>query len=667
MPAYSPERLKYLSLLSERYASRQALRAQIISLGASLSLPKGTEHFMSDIHGEYEAFCHIMNNCSGVVREKVTLWLGDDLSGREVSELCTLIYYPREKLAQLHQQGATTPDWYRKQLGRLVYLARMLSSKYPRTRVRQAMPEAYAYILDELLHAQSDEVRRKPDGRERLDQMGRISPIAERSPAQASCLGWAGYEDDNQHHYHENITDTLIDVGSGDGFIMALAAMIKTLAVDRLHVVGDIFDRGPRADSVMDILMNHHAIDIEWGNHDILWMGAASGSQVCIAAVVRNCLSYSNMEILENGYGIPLRPLALFAEKLYPELTPEQAALEAVTIMMFKLEGQAIRRNPSFGMDDRLLLDKMDREGLTVEIDGKTWPLRSRSLPTVSPEDAYVLTAEEQRVIDGLTEAFRQSTRLRAHIDFLYARGRLYRRYNGNLLFHGCVPMAEDGSFLVKEIEGKRLSGRALMDREDAIARRAFYEGDQAALDFMWYLWCGDDSPLCGRHITTFARFFVADEQAWKEPRNAYYIHCNQEESCVRILEEFGLTGSDSRIINGHTPIRVTHGESPLKAGGRLVVIDGGFCRAYQKTTGIAGYTLIANSHGMRLMSHQPFTTIEDALSSGRDIHSQSLEFYTYTHRQRVQDTDAGKRMRERVEDLKDLLRACDAGEIHLE
>jgi len=343
MPVYSPERLKYLSLLSERYASRQALRAEIINLGATLSLPKGTEHFMSDIHGEFEAFCHIMNNCSGVVREKVTLWLGDDLSGREVNELCTLIYYPREKLKQLHQQGTINPDWYRKQLGRLVYLARMLSSKYPRIQVRRAMPEAYAYILDELLHAQSD-------------------------------------EDDNQHHYHENITDTLIDVGSGDGFITALATVIKYLAVDRLHVVGDIFDRGPRADSVMDILMHHHSIDIEWGNHDILWMGAASGSQVCIAAVVRNCLSYNNMEILENGYGIPLRPLALFAEKLYPELTPEQAALEAITIMMFKLEGQVIRRNPSFGMDDRLLLDKIDREQQTVDIDGKTWPLRPRKL-----------------------------------------------------------------------------------------------------------------------------------------------------------------------------------------------------------------------------------------------------------------------------------------------
>ena len=625
----SAERVKYLSLLAEQYPSRQALCTEIINLGGVLSLPRGTEHFISDIHGEYEAFCHLMNNCSGVVREKVSLWLGDELTPQEISELCTLIYYPRQSLKQLHRQGVITPDWYRCQLRRLVILARVLSSKYTRSRVRQAMPDAYAGILDELLHAQPD-------------------------------------EDDNQHHYHKTITDTLIDVGSGDDFIVALAKLIKHLAVARLHVVGDIFDRGPRADSIMDILMSHYSIDIEWGNHDILWMGAAAGSLACIAGVVRNSLSYNNTQVLENGYGIPLRPLALFAEKLYPGMSPEQAALEAVTVLMFKLEGQLIRRNPSFGMDNRLLLHKLDREHGTVVIDGVTWPTQSRQLPTVDPADPYALTAEETEVMEGLREAFRHSLRLHSHIDFLYTRGRLYRRYNGNLLFHGCVPMNEDGSFLVKEIEGEKLSGRRLMDREDSIARRAFYEGDQAALDFMWYLWCGDDSPLCGRKITTFARYFVPDQAAWHEPRNAYYRYCNEEAHCERILNEFDLTSHESRIINGHTPIRVSHGESPLKAGGRLVVIDGGFCKASQKTTGIAGYTLIANSHGMRLMSHQPFTTIQDALSSGRDIHSQSFEFHSYGHRQRVRDTDEGKRLQERVDDLKDLLEASTAGLIHL-
>ena len=343
------------------------------------------------------------------------------------------------------------------------------------------------------------------------------------------------------------------------------------------------------------------------------------------------------------------------------------AALEAVTVMMFKLEGQLIARHPDWGMDHRLLLDKIDRETNTLTLDGQTWPLKIKRLPTVDPANPYALTPEEEQVMAGLKDAVSQSMRLRAHIDFLYTRGRLYRRYNGNLLFHGCVPMTEDGSFLVKEIEGEALSGRALMDREDAIARRAFYEGDQSALDFMWYLWCGDDSPLCGRKTTTFARWIIPNEAAWKEPRNAYYTWCNDEEACIRILAEFGLTGEESRIINGHTPIRVTRGESPLKAGGRLVVIDGGFCRAYQKTTGIAGYTLIANSHGLRLMSHQPFTTIEDALASGRDIHSQPFEFYTWDRRQRIADTDKGIKMQERVEDLKDLLEACDAGLIDLQ
>ena len=627
--SYSPERVKYLNLLSEQFPTRQALYTEIINVSAVLSLPKGTEHFMSDLHGEYEAFCHIMNNCSGVVREKVNLWLGQQLNQREVSELCTLIYYPREKLRLLREEGALSHEWYLSRLTQLVYLARMLSSKYTRDKVRRAMPQEYASILDELLHAQSD-------------------------------------EDDNQHHYHHTIMDALIDIGSADGFLQALATLIKHLAVDRLHVVGDIFDRGPRADSIMDILMNHHSIDIEWGNHDILWMGAASGSLPCVAAVVRNSLSYNNTEILENGYGIPLRPLALFAEKLYPALKPEKAALEAVTIMMFKLEGQLIRRNPSFGMDERLLLDKLNREDGTVVIDGKAWPYIQRPLPTVDPADPYALTSEEEQVIQGLADAFRQSPRLRAHIDFLYAAGRLYRCYNGNLLFHGCVPMTESGDFHVRELEGQKLSGKALMDYADRTARRAYYQGDQAALDFMWYLWCGDDSPLCGRHIQTFARFFVADEEAWKEPRNPYYRHYNDEQVCTRILAEFGLRDPESRIINGHTPIRVTHGESPLKAGGKLIVIDGGFCRAYQKTTGIAGYTLIANSHGMRLMSHQPFTDLKDALASGRDIHSQSFQFAAYPRRLRIRDTDQGKRLQERVEDLKDLLAACRAGVVNL-
>ncbi len=629
MEVMTAERLKYLNLLAEQFHSEQELCTEIINLSGILSLPKGTEHFMSDIHGEYESFCHIMNNCSGVIREKVTLWLGDNMTGAEVSELCTLIYYPREKLKLLEDEKKVTPEWYQTQMGRLVYLARMLSGKYTRSRVRKAMPEAYAGILDELLHAQTD-------------------------------------EDDNRHQYHQSILDTLIAIGSGDDFIIVLADLIKYLAVDRLHVVGDIFDRGARADSIMDILMRHHSIDIEWGNHDILWMGAAAGSEACVAGVVRNCLQYRNMEILENSYGIPLRPLALFAEKLYPEMETDQAALEAITIMMFKLEGQLIRRNSDFGMESRLLLDKIDLDSGTVCIDDTTWPLLPRRLPTLNKEDHYALTDEEQQVISGLRDSFRQSLRLRSHISFLYTRGRLYRRYNGNLLFHGCVPMNEDGSFHEKCLEGQRLSGPELMSYADRMARRAFYEGDQKALDFMWYLWCGDDSPLCGRHVTTFARFFVQDKEAWHEPRNPYYNYCNNEQDCLRILTAFGLNET-GHIINGHTPIRVIRGESPLKAGGRLIVIDGGFCRAYQKTTGIAGYTLISNSHGMRLMSHQPFSTFEEALNDGRDIRSQSLSFVTYPSRLHTRDTDNGKRLQERVEDLKALLSAARDGLVNLQ
>jgi len=627
---YSPERIKYLNLLAEQFPTFQALCTEIINLGAILNLPKGTEHFMSDLHGEYEAFCHILNNCSGVVREKVQMWLGDKLTEHEMDELCTLIYYPHEKLKMLKREGIATDQWYHENLANLIYLAKMLSSKYTRSKVRKAMPQAYAYILDELLHAQSD-------------------------------------EGDNQQRYHQVIVDTLIDIGNGKAFVEALAALIKRLAVDRLHVVGDIFDRGPRADSIMEMLMNHHSVDLEWGNHDILWMGAASGCLPCVAAVVRNSLSYSNMEILENGYGIPLRPLALFAEKLYPELDPEKAALEAISVMMFKLEGQLIRRNPQFEMEKRMLLDKIDPAKWTVTIEGREWELKKRTLPTVDWNDPYTLTPEETQVIEGLRDAFLQSPRLRSHIDFLYVRGRLYRRYNDNLLFHGCVPLEENGDFKVKMFRGRALSGKKLMDFADAMARKAFYSNRPDAVDFMWYLWCGDDSPVCGRTMKTFARFFIEDKEAWKEPQDPYYDYCNNPDFCLKILEDFEMNPQRSRIINGHTPIRVSRGESPIKANGKLIVIDGGFCKAYQKTTGIAGYTLIGNSHGMRMMSHQPFTTLTDALDRNTDIQSQSYEFVVYQHRRMVRDTDNGRRLQERIDDLKDLLNACRSGQVNMQ
>ena len=630
------DRQKYLQLMAEQFDTVEDLCTEITRIRAQLSLPKGTEHFMSDIHGEYEAFCHIMNNCSGVIREKVDLWLGDRLTPEEADALCTLIYYPEAILKQLHAEGEIPADWYREQVERLSLLARLLSSKYTRDKVRRAMPAKWAFILDELLHFQSDE------------------------------NAAATEQEDNQRRYHHALVDAVIATRSGDGLIEALAGLIKRLAVNRLHVVGDIFDRGPRADSIMDILMQHHAVDIEWGNHDILWMGAASGSEACIAAVVRNALAYGNMTILERGYGIPLRELTLFAEKTYPELPLEKAQVHAIQVMMFKLEGQLIRRNPDFGLEDRLLLHKLNRSSYTVEMDGRVWDVKELPLPTVSPADPYALSPEEETVMKGLRAAFRHSLRLHEHVSFLYTRGWMYRAFNGNLLFHGCVPLNADGTFLRKTLEGREYSGKAFMDYCDRVARQAFHQGDRYSLDFMWYLWCGTDSPVCGRNVKTFARAFIADESAWHEPRNPYYTWYNEEEKCREILAEFGLTGEDCRIVNGHTPVRVSHGESPLKAGGRLVVIDGGFCRAYQKTTGIAGYTLIANSHGMRLMSHQPFTSLKDAQRNGTDIHSQSYVFAAYPKRRYNRDTDHGKVLRERMDDLVELLNVVGQGLITL-
>ncbi len=630
------ERLKYLQLLGERYASVEALCTEITRLSAQLSLPKGTEHFMSDIHGEYEAFCHIMNNCSGVIREKVEQWLGGQLTHTEADELCTLIYYPQAVLRKRQQQAEPLEDWYRQQTHHLVYLAKMLSSKYTREKVRREMSAEWAFLIDELMHFQDDENAIQTE------------------------------QDRNRLKYHDAIVDSVIRTESIDGLLIALTDLIKHLAVDRLHVVGDIFDRGPRADSIMDILIHHPSVDIEWGNHDILWMGAAAGSEVCIFGVLRNSLAHGNTVILERGYGIPLRSLALAAQGLYPGLTADQAALHFINIVLFKLEGQLIRRNPDFGMESRLLLHLADFEKGTITIDGHEWPLKRLPCDTVNREAPYELTEEESAVVRELRHSFTHSIRLRSHIDFLYRRGWMYRAFNGNLMYHGCIPMNQDGGFREIHLHGQSLSGKRLMDYADQMARRAFYSHDQLALDFMWYLWCGVDSPVCGREVKTFERAFIPDEAAWHEPRNAYYTWYNDEDCCVRILKEFGLEGPFAHIINGHTPIRVTHGESPLKAGGRLIVIDGGFCRAYQKTTGIAGYTLIANSHGMRLMSHQPFTSLREAQESGQDIHSQSFEFTVYPSRRYIRDTDYGHRLSARIDDLTDLLRACRAGQIHL-
>lgn len=623
---------RYLELLAEKYPTEQAVSREIINLTAILSLPKGTEHFMSDLHGEYEAFCHILNNCSGVIREKVDLLFGETLSDFDREEICTLIYYPVEKLELVRKEGKNNEEWYRATLGKLIDIARLLSSKYTRSKVRKAMPKEYAYILDELIHVQKD-------------------------------------EDDNQVVYHRNILDTLLELDNADEFIEVLAGLIKRLAVDHLHIVGDIFDRGACADRIMDLLMQYHSLDIEWGNHDILWMGAAAGSKACIATVVRNNLKYNNTKILENSYGISLRNLALFAEKIYPSEEPMKAALKAISVMLFKLEGQVILRNPDYNMTDKLLLHKVNVEKQTVEIDGTEYVIKEEAFPTVNfdsddMEDVYQLSEEEEQVMEGLRMAFVNSICLRQHIDFLYQKGSMYRIFNGNLLYHGCVPLDESGNLEGVAFGKKRYHGREYLDYAERIARRAWSkDARQKDRDFMWYLWCGRKSPLSGRNIKTFERNYVLDENTWFEQSNPYYKFYHEEKVCNMILHEFGLYSESSHIINGHTPVRTSKGEHPVRANGKLLVIDGGFCKSYHKTTGIAGYTLIFNSHGIRIKSHQPFQSVYAALTENKDIESKSELVETESERLMVRNTDNGKKIKEDIEGLKMLLRAYRSGD----
>ena len=622
---------KYLELLAEKYPTEQAVCREIINLKAILGLPKGTEHFMSDLHGEYEAFCHILNNCSGVIREKVDLLFEETLSDIDREEICTLIYYPVEKLEMMKKESRNNEEWYRVILGELIEIARLLSSKYTRSKVRKAMPDEYAYILDELIHVQKD-------------------------------------EDDNQVAYHQNIIDTLLELDSADAFIEVLAALIKRLAVDHLHIVGDIFDRGPCADRIMDLLMNYHSLDIEWGNHDILWMGAAAGSEACIATVIRNNLKYHNIRILENSYGISLRDLTLFAEKLYPDTEPMEAALKAISVLLFKLEGQVILRNPDYQMTDKLLLHQVNVQNHTVCIAGTDYEICEETFLTVSfdpssLEVSYELTAEEKQIMEGLRMAFVGSVRLRQHMDFLYQKGSMYRIFNGNLLFHGCVPLDESGNLEGVVFHQKRYRGRDYLDYAERIARRAWSkDATQKELDFMWYLWCGRKSPLSGRNIKTFERTYVKDESTWHEASNPYYQYYEQEKICNMILHEFNLYSDRSHIINGHTPVRTSRGEHPVRANGRLMVIDGGFCKSYHKTTGIAGYTLIFNSHGIRIKSHQPFQSVYAALTENKDIESRSELVETERERLMVRNTDTGKKILEDIKGLKMLLQAYREG-----
>lgn len=622
---YSPQYVRYLELLSKEYPNQAATFTEIINLQAIVNLPKGTEHFMSDLHGEYEAFYHILNNCSGVIREKVEMIFANSMTEKERDDLLTLIYYPKEKLDMLQRQHVITGEWALTTLNHLIRLVKLLSSKYTRSKVRKAMPPVFRFVIDELLHAQPD-------------------------------------EDKNRRVYHMKILDTILETGSTRQFIYALASLIKRLAVDHLHIIGDIYDRGPHADKIMDYLMHHHSLDIQWGNHDVLWMGAAAGSQVCIANVLRNNIRYHNLEILESGYGISLRPLALFALRTYTKDDGIEPMVKAINVILSKLEGQVIIRHPEYNMDDRLLFHTIDWQNGTIVIQGKTYPLTTTDFPTVNPQDPYQLSPEEHRIMSQITSEFLESERLHKHIRFFYSHGSLYRGYNNNLLFHGGVPLNEDGSFKEIFFDGKPYKGKALMDMADFMARQAYNKRDTNSLDYMWYMWCGQDSPVSGRVVKTFERSYIKDESTWKEPQNAYYRLNRDKNECIKILHEFGIDSPQGHIINGHTPVKVKKGESPIRAEGKEICIDGGFCKAYQGSTGIAGYTLIFNSHGIRIKAHYPFKDVNQVLMNNADIDSESTQVELEPKRVMIGDTDNGKKILQMIDDLNALLQAYRQG-----
>ena len=617
-----------MRILSEKYPTKESIYEKLIYLQSRLHLPKGTEHFMSDLHGEYDLFLHIINNCSGVIREKVDYVFGDYMGEEEIAEFCTLIYYPKEKIAQIKSQGRDTPAWYRKNLARLLKVAKLMSYKYPSFKMRELIPNRYETVILELLntHPNSDEA---------------------------------------QAIYYNKLLDSIVEINSGEDFIHAFSALIKRLSIHRLHLVGDFFDRGNRPDAILNLLMNYsESVDIQWGNHDVLWMGAALGSEVCIAAVVRNSLSYNNTDVLERGYGISLRPLTIFAGKIYPEENPIRAAELAALMMMFKLEGQLIRRNPDFKMDNRLLLDKINFDDGTVRIGDKIHKLTRADFPTLNRDDPYALTDEEREIISGLRQNFLESANLQAHVDYLYRKGGVYTCHNGNLLFHANVPLNDDGSFKKIFFDGTSFSGKNYFDYVDRRARRAYFDRKQNDLDFMYFLWCGILSPTAGREFHTFERAFIDDKDAWTEPADPYYDLIDDEKICDAILTEFGLSPEHGHIINGHVPVRVRQGESPIKAGGKALVIDGGFSTPYHEKTGISGYTLVSNSRGLRLLRHQKIADVKIALAENKDIESTAETIEILSRRMTIGDTDHGQGIREEIVGLHKLLETYRNGTI---
>ena len=640
--------MKYLRLLSSRYPTISKASTEIINLDAILNLPKGTEHFLSDIHGEHEPFIHVLKNGSGVVRRKIDELFSDTMMESEKSTLATLVYYPNSKLELIRKTEQNMDEFYRIYIYRLVELCKYCSSKYTRSKVRKLLPEEYSYIIEELLHE-----HRKSEHKE---------------------------------EYYESLIDTIIDLGQAQDFIVAISKSIQRLVVDRLHIVGDIYDRGPRPDLIIDRLIKHHCVDIQWGNHDILWMGAAAGEKTCIANAVRISSRYANLDVLEDVYGINLLPLATFASAVYKddpckefipkvdkdEFNTREISLiakmhKAISIIQFKLEGEIISRHPEYEMDHRLLLDKVDYESGIITIKGKEYDLVDRNFPTIDPASPFRLTGEEHDVVDKLVRSFSMSDKLQKHINFLFSKGSIYLKYNGNLLIHGGVPLNDDGSFMSMELEGQRYSGKALLDKMEALVREGYYGSDGSKKDYgrdlFWYLWTGKCSSLFGKDdMTTYERYFIEDKETHKENKNPYFTLREDMDILKHIFDEFDMDFEEDHIINGHVPVKFKKGESPVKAQGKVFVIDGGFSKAYQSKTGMAGYTLIYNSRHLKLIAHEPFTSKEDAVANGRDIISSTVLVEHKSSRKKIKDTNDGKQLQETVEDLKKLLVAYRSG-----
>lgn len=643
--------VRYLKLLARDFPTISKVTTEIINLEAILHLPKSTEHFLADLHGENEAFQHVLRNASGNIKRKVNELFGNTLREQEKKDLCTLIYYPEQKLELVKQNDKNLADYYQTTLNQLITVCRNVSSKYTRSKVRKSLPEEFAYIIEELLHEST--------------------------------------EDHNKQAYFNVIIQTIIGTRRADHFIIAICYLIQRLAIDRLHILGDIYDRGPGAHLIMDTLCNYHHLDIQWGNHDILWMGAAAGNETCIASVLRLSLRYANTQTLEEGYGINMVPLATFAMETYkdgtntpfiPKIENEADAHnektirlitqmhKAMAIIQFKLEGQLYGAHLEWGMNDRRLLEHINHEDGTICLYGKTHPLLENDFPTIDPKDPYKLTHEEAELMERLKHSFLISDRLQRHVNCLLYHGSMYGIYNSNLLFHASVPVNEDGSLREVLVGNVKAKGQALMERIDQMVRTAFdTEADaderSQARDYFWYLWCGPNSPLFDKSkMSTFERYFIADKETHNEKKGWYYTLRDNPDVCDHIMDEFGVKGQHRHIINGHVPVRVGKGENPIKAGGKLMVIDGGFAKAYHDTTGIAGYTLVYHSRGFQLVQHEPFSSTEEAILNGTDIRSTTQIVELTGHRAMVADTDIGRELREQIVDLEKLLFAYRRG-----